>query len=133
MGSKSNYLENAILNHVLGAQTYTPPGTVYVALYTTAPGETGGGVEVSGGGYARVAVTNNTTTWPTTTNGQKSNGTAITFPQATAAWGTVVAWGLLDAATGGNLLYYGDISPSRTINAGDVAQFAVGALTFTED
>lgn len=133
MGSKSDYLENAILNHVLGAQTYTPPATVYVALYTAAPGESGGGTEVSGGGYARVAVANNTTNWPTTTTGTKSNGTAIQFPQATANWGTVVAWGILDAATGGNLLYYGDVSPNRTVNAGDVAQFAAGALTLTED
>jgi hypothetical protein len=133
MGSKSNYLENAILNHVLGGQTYTPPATVYVALFTAAPGEAGGGTEVSGGGYSRVAVANNTTNWPTTSNGQKSNANAITFPQATANWGTIVAWGLFDAATGGNLLYYGDVSPSRAVNAGDTAQFAAGALTFTED
>jgi hypothetical protein len=133
MGSKSNYLENAILNHVLGGQTYTPPATVYVALFTVAPGEAGGGTEVSGGGYSRVAVANNTTNWPTTTSGQKSNANAITFPQATANWGTIVAWGLFDAATGGNLLYYGDVSPSRAVNSGDTAQFAAGALTFTED
>lgn len=133
MGSKSNYLENAILNHVLGAQTYTPPATVYVALYTVAPGETGGGTEVSGGGYARAAVANNTTNWPTTSTGTKSNGTVITFPQATAPWGTIVAWAIFDAATGGNMLFYGDVSPSRAVNSGDVAQFAAGALTFTED
>jgi hypothetical protein len=132
-GSKSNYLENAILNHVLGGQTYTPPATVYVALFTVAPDEAGGGTEVSGGGYSRVAVANNTTNWPTTTSGQKSNANAITFPQATANWGTIVAWGLFDAATGGNLLYYGDVSPSRAVNSGDTAQFAAGALTFTED
>jgi hypothetical protein len=132
-GSKSNYLENAILNHVLGRQTYTPPATVYVALFTAAPGEAGGGTEVSGGGYSRVAVANDTTNWPTTTSGQKSNANAITFPQATANWGTIVAWGLFDAATGGNLLYYGDVSPSRAVNSGDTAQFSAGALTFTED
>jgi hypothetical protein len=133
MGSKSNYLENAILNHVLGGQTYTPPATVYVALFTAAPGEAGGGTEVSGGGYSRVAVANDTTNWPTTTSGQKSNANAITFPQATANWGTIVAWGLFDAATGGNLLYYGDVSPNKAVNSGDTAQFAAGALTFTED
>jgi hypothetical protein len=133
MGSKSNYLENKILDHVLGGVTYTPPATLYVALFTAAPGETGGGTEVSGGGYARVAVANDTTNWPAASNGQKSNGTVITFPAATANWGTVVAWGIFDAATGGNLLYYGDVSPNRTVNNGDTAQFAVGALTFTED
>lgn len=106
-GSKSDYLENKILDHVLGGGDYTRPATVYVGLFTTAPSDTGGGTEVSGGSYARVAVTNNATNFPAASSGSKSNGTAITFPAATANWGTVVAFGIFDASSGGNLLYWG--------------------------
>jgi len=86
-GSKSNYLENKVLDHVLGGGDYTRPATVYVALYTVAPSDTGGGTEVTGGSYARAAVTNNSTNWPAASGGEKSNGTEITFETATASWG----------------------------------------------
>ncbi|MDP9488130.1 MAG: hypothetical protein M3Q49_20465, partial [Actinomycetota bacterium] len=83
--SFSDFMENTILNEVFGGVNYVPVGTVYVALYTTAPDDAGaGGTEVSGGAYARVAVTNNATNWPAAVGGAKSNGVAITFPQATA-------------------------------------------------
>lgn len=132
-GSKSDYLENEILDHVLGGGDYTRPGTVYIALYTAAPTDAGGGTEVTGGSYARVAVTNNATNWPAASSGSKQNGTAFTFPQATANWGTVVAFGILDAASGGNLLYWGDLTASKTVENGDTAEFAVSGITITED
>ena len=132
-GSKADFLENKLLDHVLGAATYTPPVTVYIALYTVAPSDAGGGTEVTGGSYARVAVTNNATNFPAATAGAKSNGTVITFPAATASWGTVVAHAELDAPTGGNFLYWGDLTVSKAINSGDTASFAVGDLDFTED
>lgn len=132
-GSKSDYLENKLLDHVLGGGDYSRPATVYVALYTAAPTDAGGGTEVSGGSYARVAVTNNATNFPTASGGAKSNGTEITFPEATADWGTVVAFGILDAETAGNLLYWADLTTSKTINSGDTAKFAVGDLDITED
>jgi len=133
MAGKSDYLENKILDFLLGGISYTPPATVYIALFTAAPTDAGGGTEVSGGGYARVAVANNTTNFPPASNGTKSNGTTITFPTATADWGTVVAVGIFDAATGGNLLFWANLTTSKTIQNGDTAQFAVGSLTFTED
>lgn len=134
MGSKGDYLENKLLDHVLGGGDYSRPATVYVALYTATPSDSGGGTEVSGGSYARVAVTNNSTNWPAASGGSKSNGTAITFPTPSANWGTVTSFGILDAATSGNLLYWGALSASKTINNGDAApQFAAGALTITED
>lgn len=134
MGSKSDFAENTVLNLFLGAGAYTPPATLYAALFTVSPTDAGGGTEVSGGSYARVAVTNNTTNWPAASGGSKSNGTQITFPTPTANWGTIVAFGLFDAATAGNLLYWGAISPSKTVNNGDPAPYvAVGALTITED
>jgi len=132
-GSKSDYLENALLDHQLGGPDYTRPATVYVALYTVAPTDAGGGTEVSGGSYARVAVTNNATNWPAASGGAKSNGTEITFAEATADWGTVVAFGIFDAVTGGNLMDWADLTASKAIDSGDTAKFAVGELDLTED
>jgi hypothetical protein len=131
--SKSDYLENEILDHVLGGSDYTRPATVYVAIYTATPNDAGGGTEASGGSYARAAVTNNATNWPAASGGAKSNGTAITFPTPTAGWGTVTSFGIFDASTGGNLLYYGNLSANKTIDISDTVSFAIGALDITED
>lgn len=132
-GSKSDYLENKLLDHVLGGAIYTRPVTVYVALYTVAPTDAGGGTEVSGGSYARVAVTNNATKWPAASGGAKSNGQEITFPTATASWGEAVAFAILDAASAGNFMYWGDLTTPKTIGNGDTAKFGVGDLDITED
>ena len=132
-GSKSDFLELELLDHVVGNAAYTAPATLYVALYTVAPTDAGGGIEVSGGSYARVAVTNNLTNWPAASGGAKSNGTEITFPEATASWGTVVAFAILDAATAGNFLYWADLTTSKTIATSDTAKFAVGDLDILED
>ena len=132
-GSKSDFLENKLLDHVLGNAAYTAPATVYVALYTVAPSDTGGGTECSGGSYARVTVTNNATNFPAASGGAKSNGVAITFVEATASWGTVVAFGIFDAVTAGNLLYWATLTTNKTIDSGDTANFAVGELDVTED
>lgn len=133
MGSWSDYVENKILDHVLGATVFTAPATVYIALFTTAPSDSGGGVEVSGNGYQRVAVANNTTNWPAASGGQKSNGQAITFPVATGSWGTVVAAGVFDAASGGNLLVWSLLGTAKAISAGQAPQFPAGAIVVTQD
>lgn len=104
-----------------------------MALYTAAPTDAGGGTEVTGGSYARVAVTNNSTNWPAAAAGAKSNGTVITFPTATADWGTIVAFAILDASSGGNFLYWATLTTNRDILTGDVGSFAVGTLVVTED
>ena len=132
-GSKSDYLENKVLDHVLGGGDYTRPAKVYVALYTAAPTDAGGGTEVSGGDYARVEVVNNATNFPAAESGAKSNGTDITFTTATDSWGTVVAFGIFDAAEEGNLLLWAGLTANKTIDSGDTAKFAVGDLTYTED
>ena len=132
-GSKSDFLELEILDHVLGNSAYTVPTTLYIALYTAAPTDAGGGTEVTGGSYARIAVTNNSTNFPAASGGAKSNGVAIAFAQATANWGTVIAFGIFDAASGGNLLYWADLTVSKTINSGDDSNFAIGELDITED
>lgn len=137
MGSKSDYLEAKLLDHVLGATVYTAPATVYVALFSAAPSDAGGGTELSGNGYARVAVTNNGTNWPAATGTSptsKSNGTAITFPAATTAdWLAATHFAVFDSNAGGNMLIWGSLSASKTVQVGDIASFAIGALTWTED
>jgi hypothetical protein len=133
MGSKSNYLENIMLDGVLGGPDYTRPATVYIALYTATPSDTGGGTECTGGSYARASVTNNATNWPAAASGAKANGTEIIFTTATGNWGTVVAFSIMDDPTAGNFLYWGDVTPNKAINTGDTAKFAVGDIDITED
>jgi hypothetical protein len=132
-GSKSNYLENEILDHLLGGGDFARPGTVYLALYTTAPSDAGGGVEVAAADYARLSITNNATNFPAASGGAKSNGTDFVFPEATNAWGLVIAWALFDAATSGNMLYWGDFSLTQTIGVGAAAKVKAGDLDFAED
>lgn len=112
MAGFSDYSSRKILDHIVGKTSYTMP-TSYVGLYTAAPTDAGGGTEVSGNGYARVATTG--TTWNAASGSapaSNSNAAAITFPQSTASWGTLVAWGLFDAATAGNLLVSDYIGPT---------------------
>lgn len=111
--SFSDYLEAKVLNYVFGAQAFSAPATIYAALFTAAPTDAGGGTEVTGGSYARVAITNNSTNFPNATGTNpttKQNGTQITFPTATANWGTVVAAGLYDANAAGNLLAWSPLT-----------------------
>lgn len=132
MGALSNYLEEAVLNHVFRNIALSSPATVYLALYTTDPGETGGGVEVSGGAYARQAVTFGA---PSQIGGKATikNSVEIAFPVATADWGLIVSVGVRDLLTVGNLLYYGPMTVSKTINDGDQLKFAVNALVLDLD
>lgn len=133
MGAKSDYLENKILDHVLGGGDYTRPATVYFALFTSAPTDAGGGTEVSGGAYARVAVTNNGTNFPSASGGAKSNGTDVVWPVPTAGWGTAVAVGIFDASTAGNLLFWCLLTTPRLISTTDDVRISAGQLDFTED
>ena len=133
MSGKGDYLENKLLDEVLGGVDYTPAATVDVALYTTAPTDSGGGTEVTGGSYARVAVTNNATNWPAASAGAKSNGIAIQFATPTANWGTIVAFAIFEGSTS-NLLYWGLVTPNKTVNNGDAAPvFEIGDLDVSED
>lgn len=132
-GSKSNYLESEILDHILGGADWARPGTVYLALYTTAPSDAGGGVEVSAGNYVRLSITNNATNFPAAVSGAKSNGVDLVFPEATNAWGLIIAWALFDAQTTGNMLYWGDFTQTQTIGVGSAAKVKAGDLDFSED
>ena len=128
MAEMSNYLENALLNGTLNATTYTAPTTVYVSLWTSNPNDDGSGTEVSGGSYARVAVSFATATG---TSGQVLNDAVVEFTTATAGWG-VVGWiGINDAASGGNLLYHTALDTAKTIDSGDIFKIATGNLSVT--
>lgn len=125
MSSFSDYLENKVLDHVFGGSAYTAPATLYLALYTVAPTDAGGGTEVSGGSYARQ------TCAFTVSGNLASNTTAVEWPVATGTWGTVVAVGVFDAATSGNLLAYGNLTSSKSIASGDVFRIPAGDLDIT--
>jgi hypothetical protein len=126
MSEMSNYLENALINVTLRNTAYTAPTTVYVSLWTSDPTDAGSGTEVSGGSYARTAVT-----FAAPSNGVTTNDADVTFPTATASWG-VVGWiGINDASTSGNLLYHTPLDISKTIDSGDIFKISTGNLSVT--
>lgn len=143
MSALSDYLENQLTDWLLRGQTFTPPGTMHIALYTVAPTDSTAGTEVSGGSYARVSVTRSLANWSGTqsagsttassgTGGQSSNNAAITFPAPTGNWGSIVAVAIHDASTSGNMWAYGSLTQAKTVNNGDAApSFPAGSLTFT--
>lgn len=126
----SNYLATALLNQVFRNTVYTKPTTVYVALYTSNPTAADTGQEVSGGAYARQAVT---FAAPIVENGKQTikNSADIQFPIATADWGTVTHVGIRDAATGGNLLYFGALDSPRSILTNDRFKILASSAVLT--
>jgi hypothetical protein len=126
MAEMSNFLENALINATLRNTTYTSPATVYISLWTSDPTDAGSGTEVSGGSYARTAVT-----MGAPSNGVSTNSADVTFPTATASWGTVGWIGINDALTTGNLLYHSPLDTSKTIDSGDIFKISTGNLSVT--
>lgn len=145
MGMLSDYLENKLIDHLFRGQSFAAPANLYVGLLTAAPSDTGGGTEVTGGSYARVTVANSLANWAGTqaaastvassgNSGTTSNNGAITFPAPTANWGVASHFGIYDASTAGNLLFYGALTASKTINSGDAAPvFPAAALSLQLD
>ena len=126
MAEFSNFLEDALINAVLRNTTYTSPATVYVSLYTTDPTDADTGTEVSGGSYARTAVT-----FGAPSNGVTTNSADVTFPTATASWGTVTHIGIHDASTAGNLLFHTPLDTAKTIDTSDIFRIETGNLSVT--
>jgi hypothetical protein len=126
--SLTNYGENRLLGLLIANEN------LYVGLHTVVATETGSGTEVSGGGYARKALA-----LSTPENGQTANTALIQFPTATANWGTVTGFGLWNAVSSGNLLWYGILTDQnnnplpKTVTAGDIFQIPVSNLTLTLD
>jgi len=109
------------LDHFLGTTSYTMPSTIYIALYTVAPDDTGGGTEVSGGSYAR-----QTATFDAAASGATQNSADVDFVDMPAC--TVVAIGIHDALTSGNLLVHGTLTANKSLDAGDTLRIATGDL-----
>ena len=126
MAEISNFLEDAIINATLRNTTYTSVATVYVSLWTSDPTDAGSGTEVSGGSYARTAVT-----FGAPSNGVTTNSADVTFPTATGTWGTVGWIGINDALSSGNLLYHTALDASKSITSGDIFKITTGNLSVT--
>jgi hypothetical protein len=129
--AKTDYLENAVVNHVLRNTSLTSPTSVFVGLTSTATTDAGGGTELSGNGYARQQVTFGA---PTQVGGaaEVANSGEVLFPQATAAWTQATHFFIADAATAGNRLYHGPLATPRTAGLGDQIRFQAGTLKVSE-
>lgn len=125
--SFSNTFETTVLTWAFTTSSATRPTSWHLALYTSAPGEAGGGTEVSGGGYARQSVTF------TISGNEATNSGAIEYPTATDSYGTVTHVGVFDAASGGNLIAYAALATSKAIDTGDVLRVPAGDLDITLD
>lgn len=126
MSAMSNYLENEILDHILGTGAYTMPSTVYVGLSTGSFGEDNSGTELTGNNYSRVSAS-----FSAASGGTTSNSGALEFAAATGDWGAITHFGIFDASSSGNLLIHGALSASKTIATGDILRFAAGDLDVT--
>lgn len=128
MSAASDYLENKVLDHVLTATGYTAPTTRYLALFTASTGlETNSpSAEVSSSGtaYIRKAVT-----FAAANAGSSATNATVTFDTATANFGTISHVAVMDAETGGNVLFHGAVTTSKTIETGDTFQVTSGNLT----
>ena len=126
MSAMSDYLENKVLDHVLGTTSYTMPATIYIGLSTASFNDDNSGTEISGGSYARQSIS-----FDAAASGTTDNTSAVDFPVATANWGTVSHYGLFDASSGGNLLVHGAFASSKTVETGDVLRIGAGELDIT--
>lgn len=128
MSAASDYLENEVLDHVLGNGAYTPAGTIYVGLWTADDGLESGTQtsEVSGSGYARQTIT-----FDAASGGSSDSAATVTFPAATGNWGTITHVALMDASSAGNVLFHGAVTTSKTIETGDTFQISAGNLTIS--
>ena len=140
MGAFSDYAENELLDHLLNngrALTYTPPTTLYIALFTASGGlednVEGSQVEVSGGSYARQSLNGSTNYFTVASAGATSNYDDLEFPVATDDWGTISHVAIMDALTSGNVLIWGALTTSKLIETGDQFKFTAGNLDITLD
>jgi hypothetical protein len=128
MAALSNYAEKLLLDWAMTTGSATRPTAWYVALYTAAPDDTGGGTEVSGSGYTRQTVAFSAASSP---GGTTSNTGAVTFTASGGSWGTVSHIGIHDASTAGNLLWHGSMTASKSVADGDTLEFSIGNIDLT--
>lgn len=128
MAALSDHAEALLLDYLMTTDVVTRPTNWYVALFTSAPSDSGGGTEVSTGGYARQSVSFASATSP---GGTTSNSGAVSFTASGASYGTVTHIGIHDASTGGNLLWHGAMTASKTVDDGDTLEFSAGNIDLT--
>ena len=128
MAALSDHAEALLLDWLMTTGSATRPTAWYVALYTAAPSDSGGGTEVSGSGYSRQSVTFDAATSP---GGTTSNSGDVSFTAAGGNWGTITHIGIFDASTSGNLLWHGSMTASKVVNDGDTLQFSTGNIDLT--
>lgn len=128
MAALSDYAEKLLLDWLMTTGSATRPTSWYVALYTAAPSDSGGGTEVSGNGYSRQSVTLAAASSP---GGTTSNTGAVSFTASGGNWGTVSHIGIFDASTSGNLLWHGAMTASKSVNDGDTLEFSIGNIDLT--
>jgi len=133
MSAASDYLENKVLDHVLTATSYTAPNTRYLGLFLNTSGNAAANLEagtltdeVSGGSYARQTIT-----FDAASAGSSESAATVTFPAATANWGEITHVAIMDAATSGNVLFWGAVTTAKNIETGDTFQVSAGNLTVT--
>jgi len=133
MSAASNYLEDAVLDHVLGNTSYTPAGTLYLGLFTNDSTNAADNLEagtltdeISGNAYVRKSVT-----FGSSSSGSASNSATVTFDPATGNWGTITHLAVLDASSAGNVLFWGALTTSKTIESGDTMQFVLNNVTIS--
>jgi hypothetical protein len=130
----SDYFEEKVLGYLFGNVSYSLPSTYYVGLWTASLSDSSTGSaagEVSGGDYARQAVTNDSSNWTAATAGATENVNLIAFPMAATSWGTVTYVGICDALTGGNMIAYAQLNSSVAVAQYDTVIFQPGDLDIT--
>ena len=128
MAALSNYAEKLLLDWVFTTGAATRPTTWFVALYTAAPSDSGGGTEVSTGAYVRKSISFSAAVSP---GGTISNSNEVTFTASGAGFGTVTHIGIFDSVTSGNLLVHGQMSVSKNVLDGETLKFGINNLTLT--
>ena len=127
MGKFSNYAENELLDHVLKVGSYSRPANLYLAFCTEDPGDAGTGSSISepsGGGYARTVCDD----WSSGVSRATSNSVAITIAEATGYWGIITHWAICDASSAGNMIAYGDFTPTLNITPGQNVSVSIGDI-----
>ena len=125
MSNFSKYLRNKMLDSTLRNIPYVSTA-VYLALYTATPTESSAGTELLATGYTRLPIS-----FGAPVDGIISNNADVTFPITTVSWGDIKGIGIFNALTGGDLLYYGDLTTTRTVTTGTQLIFQTGQLQIT--
>jgi hypothetical protein len=134
MSQATDYLENKILTGLLGGTNVTFPSKPYVGLLKSAPTDSSTGTEVDGTNYERVAVGGfGQGEFTVDATGSATNAAAFTFNDAESDWGVVTHIALFDAATGGNMLLYGTLDTTATVEAGDIFRVPTNGFNISVD